>query len=318
VYYNHQRDYSFKTEGRVSILTLQRRLILPYQGYRNHVALIHEGATIGGAKLWYDQAKKRFYLLVSLSVEVPDPTPARATQVVGIDVGNRYLAAVTTSTNHSQFYSGRKVRQQADHVARLQKRLRQKGTRSATRKRILLSRRERRLKLNTNHTISKHIIDSHPLAFIGLEDLAGIRERTKRKKGKKASKKQRRKNRHASHWAFAELHSFLTYKAALGSSLCIKVDADYTSQMCPRCGFTSPKNRPEKGLLFVCQHCLFVLHADLVGARNISLRTLLIRQDWMRTGVLSVRPDVSDREAKVARLSRYAELRWSLDTSPSL
>ncbi|HEY7419135.1 MAG TPA: transposase, partial [Ktedonobacteraceae bacterium] len=57
------------------------------------------------------------------------------------------------------------------------------------------------------------------------------------------------------------------------------------------------------------------LHADLVGARNICLRTLLIRQDWMATGVLSVRPDVSDREAKVARLSRYAELRWSLDTS---
>jgi len=28
------------------------------------------------------------------------------------------------------------------------------------------------------------------------------------------------------------------------------------------------------------------LHADLVGARNIALRTLLIRQDWMGTGAL--------------------------------
>ena len=148
-----------------------------------------------------------------------------------------------------------------------------------------------------------------------MEELTGIRDRTKRKKGKKASKKQRRANHHASKWAFAELRAFLDYKAVLSGSLCVRVDADYTSQMCPRCGYTAHENRPHQGLLFVCVQCHFTLHADLVGARNISLRTLLIRQDWMRTGTLSVCPDVSDREAKVARLQRYAELRWSLDTS---
>ena len=76
-------------------------------------------------------------------------------------------------------------------------------------------------------------------------------------------------------------------------------------------------NRPERGLLFVCQNCHYTLHADLVGARNVTLRTLLVRQDWMSTGVLSVRPDVSSDKAKAARRQRYAELRWSLDTSPS-
>jgi hypothetical protein len=35
------------------------------------------------------------------------------------------------------------------------------------------------------------------------------------------------------------------------------------------------------------------------------------------TGILSVRPDASDAEAKAARLQRYAELRWSPDASPS-
>ncbi len=73
---------------------------------------------------------------------------------------------------------------------------------------------------------------------------------------------------------------------------------------------------PNKGLLFVCQRCQYILHADLIGARTVALRTLLIRQDWMSTGVLSVRPDVSCDEAKAARLQRYAELRWSIDTSP--
>src|SRR5437016_8395408 len=52
--------------------------------------------------------------------------------------------------------------------------------------------------------------------------------------------------------------------------------------------------------------------------RNIALRTLLVRQDWARTGILSERPDVSSGETKAARLARYAELRWSSDTSPQL
>ena len=122
-------------------------------------------------------------------------------------------------------------------------------------------------------------------------------------------------NRHASRWAFAELRELLAYKAALAGSLCITVDADYTSQCCPRCGFTSKQNRPQHGLLFVCQQCHVTLHADLVGSRNICLRTLVIRQDWIATGQLSRAPDVTDREAKTARLSRYAGLRWSLATS---
>jgi putative transposase len=103
----------------------------------------------------------------------------------------------------------------------------------------------------------------------------------------------------------------------VAGSLTVKVGASRTSQACPRCGYSTPDNRPEKGLLFVCQACHLVLHADLVGARNITLRTLLARQDWVRTGTLSWCPDVSDIEAKAAQRQRYAELRWSPDTSPT-
>jgi predicted transposase len=109
-----------------------------------------------------------------------------------------------------------------------------------------------------------------------------------------------------------------TYKAGLSGSMAIKVDAHYTSKACPMCGHTCDANRPGKGLLFICQNCHYTLHADLVGARNVTMRTLLIRQDWVSTGTLSECPDGADREAKAARLSRYAELRWSLATSPCL
>jgi len=86
---------------------------------------------------------------------------------------------------------------------------------------------------------------------------------------------------------------------------------------CPMCGHTSDANRPNKGLLFVCQNCHYVLHADLVGVRNMTMRTLLARQDWARTGILSECPDVSSDETKAERLQRYSELWWSLDTSLS-
>ncbi|WP_016875755.1 DUF1822 family protein [Chlorogloeopsis fritschii PCC 9212] len=39
-----------------------------------------------------------------------------------------------------------------------------------------------------------------------------------------------------------------------------------------------------------CECCGYELHADLLGSRNIALRTLLIRQDWMSTGILSASP----------------------------
>jgi predicted transposase len=331
--YNYGRDYSFKIGQQVSILTLQGRIILDYKGYDPHIALIQHGATIGAARLWYDKPHKQFYLLVSLQVKVADPTPTVQQQVVGVDVGQRYLATVATLDNHSTFYSGKAVRAKADHYTRLRKRLQRKGTRSATRRMMVLSGRERRFKLNTNHVIAKRIVNAHPHTLLGLEDLSGIRERTKRPKRRRKGKdilpltmKQRRANRHASKWAFAELHSFIVYKATLSkTSFAVKVDADYTSKACPLCGFIDKRNRPNNGLTFACQNkeCVYrmrtgqtyQLHADLVGARNIAMRTFLIRQDWVRTGHLSVVPDVSDHEAKAARLKRYAEVRWSPDTS---
>ena len=323
--YNYKYDYSFKEHQQVSVLTLDGRVIVFYTGKDSHVALIQHGASIGAAKLWYDRPKNQFYLLVSLEVEVADPTPETHTSVVGVDVGQRYLAVTATPKNDASFYSGKQVRAKADHYARLRKRLQKKGTRSATRRLIVISGRERRLKQERNHLISRRIVEAHPHSIIGLEDLTHIRERTKRRtyRRKKNGKghepvpsKQRKGNRHASSWAFAELHSYIAYKAALVGSMAVKVDAHYTSKACPMCGYTSDANRPHKGLDFVCQSCQYTLHADLVGARNIALRTLLVRQDWMSTGVLSIRPDVSSDETKAARLSRYAELRWSLDTSP--
>ncbi|QBD82713.1 transposase [Ktedonosporobacter rubrisoli] len=313
--YQYGKDYSFKKDQHVSVLTLHGRIILAYSGYERHVALLQHGAEIGAAKLWYDKARKTFYLLVPLHINVPDPMAQTLTGIVGVDVGIRYLAVTSDTKGACSFYSGKGIVPKATHYARLRKRLQKKGTRSATRRLVAISGRERRLKQDANHRVSAHIVKTSPHSLLGLEHLTDIRERRRRKRGKKASRKQRKANAASCKWSFAELQSMIAYKALLQGSMAIKVDAHYTSKACPLCGHTADANRPNNGLLFVCQNCHYTLHADLVGARNIMMRTLLARQDWASTGSLSMSPDVSSAEIKAARLSRYAELRWNLDTS---
>lgn len=314
VSYSNQ-EFRFKTGQQVSISTLQGRVVVPYAGYAKHLALIQDGARIGGARLWYDPGHKTFYLLVSLELPVPAPDPARQATVVGVDVGTRYLAVTSTLDGRSSFYSGKAVRDRAEHYTRVRKRLQHKDTRSAIRRLRRIQQRERRFRLEVSHRITRRIVTTHPQALIGLEDLTAVRSRTQRGHSRHHSRRQRRANRWQAQWAFAQLQALLAYKAALAGSVAIRVDAAYTSQQCIRCGHTARGNRPSGGLRFVCEECGYQLHADLIGARNLALRTGLVRQDWISTGCLSTSPDGSGDEAKAARRQRYAELRWSLDSS---
>ena len=116
-------------------------------------------------------------MLVTLSLEVADPTPQTHTGVAGVDVGVRYLAVTATTRGDRSFHSGKGIVPKAYHYARLRKRLQKKGTRSATRRLVVMSGREKRLKQDANHVVSKHIVAQHPHSLIGLENLTHIRER---------------------------------------------------------------------------------------------------------------------------------------------
>jgi putative transposase len=185
VQYTYERDYTFQRDSRVSVGTLNGRICIPYQGYDEHLALLRQGATIGAAKLWYDRPKKWFYLLVSLTIDIPDPTPAQLTSVVGVDVGIRYLAVTSQASGKPTFHPGKRVRHRANRYARLRKRLQKKGTRGAKRRVRRIEQRERRLKMQANHTIAKQIVKQHPHTLIGMENLTDIRERTRRRKRKR-------------------------------------------------------------------------------------------------------------------------------------
>ena len=316
--YQYDRDYSWKKGGKVSVGTLSGRLVLEYEGYLPHLEYIQQGCETGAAKLYYQKSKKQYYLIVALNLELPDPQPVTHSNIVGVDVGQRYHFVATDKDGQSLFEKGAAIRQQKDRYLRTKKSLQRKGTRSATRRLVALSGRERRFIADRNHTLAKKLLTRFPSAIFGLEDLTKIRERTEKRSNRRASKKAKRAKRHRSQWSFAELQTMLAYKAPLHGSLAVRVDANYTSQSCYKCGHVSKGNRPSAGLEFVCECCSHKGHADRVASVNIALRTMLVRQDWMSTGALSMRPDVSDAEIKAARLRRYAELRWSPDTNPSL
>ena len=137
-------------------------------------------------------------------------------QVIGIDVGQRYLATVATLDNGAQFYSRKGDTRQGGPLRPPAK------TTSAKRhsQRHTATHRPRPARETVEAEYqphdSKHILDTHPHAFIGLEDLTGIRERTKRETRQEGDASgSAAANRHASKWAFAELHGLLAYKATL-------------------------------------------------------------------------------------------------------
>ena len=221
-----------------------------------------------------------------MGLETPERDPMTITRVSCVDVGMQYLPVETDLRNKSKFSSGKEARHNANRYQKARKTLQCKGTPSATRRLIAISGRERGFTADVNHTISKQI--AKPNSLIGLENLTAIRDRIKSRTGKRASKKHRRANRNKAKCSFAELHGYIDYKGNLNGFMATKVPADYTSQSSVKCGHTSKAHRPNKGLLFRCECCGYVLHSDLLGSRNIALRTLLVRQDRMSTGTLSM------------------------------
>ena len=99
-------------------------------------------------------------------------------------------------------------------------------------------------------------------ASIGLEDLSGIRQRARLRKPQRVALHS---------WAFAQLGSFVEYKAKRAGVPLVYVEPAYTSQECSECHYIDKKNRPDQAT-FACRSCGVVAHADRNASRNIAHR----------------------------------------------
>jgi len=202
--------------------------------------------------------KGTFYLAVTL--DIPTPTPDETTDVLGIDLGIINIA--TDSTGES--FSGEAVEKTRKRYHALRQRFQKRGTRSAKRHLKKLSGKEARFRRNSNHVISKRIVKKaqQNKQAIALEDLRHIRIRTEAR----LRKSQRAKH---SSWAFFQLRSFLSYKAALAGVPLHMIDPAYTSRTCSECGYCAQANRKSQAV-FCCQSCGYTDNADRNAAINIS------------------------------------------------
>lgn len=192
-------------------------------------------------------AKNACYL--NVQVEQPDPELTTGDKRLGIDLGINNIAVCSDNA----FWKSGPVKATKGRYQYLRSKLQSKGTRSAKRKLQKLSGRERRFQKDVNHQIANWIV-SKQYDVIALEDLTNIRN------GNKNSKLGK--------WSFAELRSFVEYKAAAVGKKVIAIDPRYTSRTCSRCGFKHKKNR--NGRTFKCKNCGFQIDADLNASRNIA------------------------------------------------
>ena len=146
----------------------------------------------------------------------------------------------------------------------LRRKLQAKQTRPARRVLKRQRRKEQRRGRDINHRISKHIVTEAERTGrgIALEDLTGIRARVRHRKPQRVM---------MSSWSFAQLGSFIEYKAQRAGVPVVNVDPAYTSKECADCHHTQKANRVNQAL-FICRDCGVVAHADRNASRNIAAR----------------------------------------------
>jgi IS605 OrfB family transposase len=256
-----QRLMSFKGLDLVSLLTLSGRIIVPV------IMGKYQQERFTNAKGQCDLVRRKdgkWFLLVT--VDLPDGTKPPTTDFIGVDLGVANLA----TDSDGQRYSGNaveavRVRQHALRRS-LQKATagkKRRGLRPKNIRRKLkrLSGKERRFRANENHRIAKSLVAKAKGTGrgIALEDLKGIRARTRFRKAQRAR---------MGGWAFAQLRAFVEYKAMLAGVEVVYINPAYTSQTCAVCGHVSKANRPSQAE-FRCVVCGHTDHADVNAARNI-------------------------------------------------
>jgi IS605 OrfB family transposase len=200
-----------------------------------------------------------FYLFVCCDVEIPEPVDVNG--VLGVDLGIVNLAA----DSDGETFSGEDVEQNRRIFTHRRRNLQRKQTKSAKRKLKKISGKQTRFQKNTNHVISKRIVQKAKDTgrAIALEDLGGIRERVMVR-----GRKQRA--RHAN-WSFFQLRQYITYKAELIGVPLVFVDPRNTSRTCPKCGCVDKNNRVTQSK-FSCVSCGYSAPADTNAAVNIAAR----------------------------------------------
>jgi len=253
-----QRSYWVKWETLTcSVATVNGRVELPFTvpaHLRQYV-----GYKVCSADLCYRKGRFTLHIVVSL----PEPAIVPTQEMIGVDLGLNRPAV--TSNRH--FLGEKRWKEQERRIFRLKRKLQAKGTRSAKRHLKKLSKKQFRLHRDHDHVLSKRIVQyATPGSTLVLENLTHIRETSQMGRGKQKKNVENKRRLHS--WSFAQLYSFIEYKAQARGIAVVRIDPRHTSQTCSRCGYHHRANRRSQAL-FHCRSCGYQLNADLNAAYNI-------------------------------------------------
>jgi putative transposase len=271
-----QRTMSFKGIDRVSLLTLDGRVVVPFVlgKYQTERLKLPKGQS--DLVLRHDG---KWFLIVT--VDVPEAVPIPVTDFIGIDLG---VINVATDSDGGQI-PAEKVEKARRKYGDRRKKLQEAATkrqqsgkrpRSIRRKLARDNARESRYKKDVNHCATKAYVETAKGTDrgIALEDLKGITERVTATGG------DARNKLHG--WSFFQFRTFLEYKALRVGVPVIAVDPAYTSQECAECGHRDRRNRKTQAT-FRCLSCGHHDNADRNAARNIRARAIVMRSNSVGT-----------------------------------
>jgi IS605 OrfB family transposase len=252
----------FLAKSVISIWTLSGRQRISFVcGERQHVLLQTQQGESALALV-----RGKWYLFATCNIDIPEA--GDITGMLGVDLGIINIATDSDGT----IYSAAVINGLRHRHRRLRRKLQMKQTKGAFRRLRKISGKEKRFATHTNHCISKCIVTKakRTKRGIALEDLKGILARVRARRPQRATLHS---------WSFAQLGSFVGYKAALAGVPVIYVDSRHTSQRCPGCGHVSAANRQSQRS-FLCIQCGLAGLADAVAAANISAAGLLVNQPY--------------------------------------
>lgn len=233
---------------------------------RQHMAFVcgeRQSTTLQGQRGESDLVYRagKFYLLVTC--DVAEAPVLAVDDHLGVDLG---VTNIAVDSDHT-IYQGKTVKNVRYRHRQLRQKLQAKGTKSTRRRLRKLSGKERRFATWTNHNISKTIVAKAKDTGrgIAIEELGGIRDRI-------TARRPQRATLHS--WSFAQLGSFIEYKAKRAGIPLVKVDPRNTSRTCPVCGHIDKANRKTQDA-FLCVICGFSGLADHIAAVNISRRAVV-------------------------------------------
>jgi len=275
---HHARVACRFTTGQIKVLPSRKHVQLPRIG----VLKTHESTRKLARRLEQGSARSlaatisrradRWFVSFTVEVERAIPTSNRRTSVVGVDVGVRHLAVLSTGQT---IPNPRVLEQSLRRFRRLNRemarRMPSSRRRSWTRRRLARTHtRVANIRRDALHKLTTTLAAEQGTVVVEQLNVAGLL-----------------RNRHLARaiadTGMAELRRLLGYKTTWYGSRLVVADRFYpSSKTCSRCGWVKAKLTLAERT-FICEACGLVMDRDLNAARNLAKLVQSVAQSGWET-----------------------------------